>query len=345
MNTEYTPILISAAASIPSFPIGEPEETDTDTRLLDAAHQAICGKFPRMHSFLVVRSGRLIYEKYYNNYHPASLNDLRSATKSFMSILTGIAISRGEMQELDHPVWNQICKFAPNRPDPLWSTITLRQLLTMTSGLYWQTGSKLGEKFIHRFHRSQSWAKFILRLPVQEDLLGKFIYRSPDSHMLSILLTEHTGISAFEYARFHLFGPLGIQHAGWSTCSEGHTTGHIGLSLTSRDMAKFGLMCLRGGTWKDRCIVPGAWLQESWTPRSQPYYSYGRYGYQWWTDTEKGVDFIYAHGHGGQQIILIPELDAVVVFTADSKVSRFRNPRQLLGSYVLPAMKMSRQGK
>lgn len=339
MTNQMTPILVSSVASVPSFPTGEPEKLNTDLSLLDAADHAILHKYPRMHSFLVVRRGKLIYEKYYNGYHPTSLNDLRSATKSFMSVLIGIAISRGEMQDLEQPVWKHVSKFAPHRPDPLWSNITLKHLLTMTSGLYWQTGSKLGEKFIQRFHRSRSWAKFILRLPVQEEMFGTFQYRSTDSHMLSILLTEHTGASAFSYAQTHLFTPLGIRNAAWSSCSEGHTTGHIGLSLTSRDMARFGLMCLHGGTFEGDQVVPELWLRQSFTPESDPYFGYGRYGYQWWSAAEDGVAFTYAHGHGGQQIILIPEFDAVVVFTADSTVNRWRNPRQLLRDYVLPAMK------
>ncbi|USB33755.1 serine hydrolase [Paenibacillus sp. YPG26] len=334
-----TPILVSSAASIPSFPSARPEDLDTDPAWLDDADSLILRKYPRMHSFLVVRRGQLIYEKYYNGYHIASLNDLRSATKSFMSVLIGIALARGEMQDLDSPVWGLVSKYAPSRPDPLWDTITLRHLLTMTSGLYWETGSKLGEKFIHRFHKSRSLARFILRLPVQEEMLGTFQYRSTDSHMLSVLLTEMTGYSAFSYAQSHLFEHLGIYHAGWSASAEGHTMGHIGLSLTSRDMAKFGQMCLNGGIWEGKRVVPEEWLQQSFIPRSEPYFGYGSYGYQWWNGTEDGVHFTYAHGHGGQQIILIPSLEATVVFTADSTVSRWRNPRQLLRNYVIPAMR------
>ncbi|RUT31622.1 class C beta-lactamase-related serine hydrolase [Paenibacillus zeisoli] len=334
-----TPILVSSTASIPSYPSALPDELGTDPALLDAADQAIQRKYPRMHSFLIIRGGKLIYEKYYNGHHISSLHDLRSATKSFMSILIGIAMERGEMLGLDSSVWEQVSKYAPPRPDPLWSTITLRHLLTMTSGLYWETGSKLGERFIHRFHKSRSLARFILRLPVQEERLGVFQYRSTDSHMLSILLTEMTGFSAFSYAQTHLFGPLGIHHAGWSASAEGHTMGHIGLSLTSRDMGKFGQMCLNGGLWEGNRIVSEEWLKQSFTPQSDPYFGYGRYGYQWWSGAEDGVQFTYAHGHGGQQIILIPSLDAVVVFTADSTVSRWRNPRQLLKNYIIPAIR------
>ncbi|MNK64989.1 6-aminohexanoate-dimer hydrolase [compost metagenome] len=336
---QLTPILVSSTASIPSFPSAQPEDLDTDPASLDEADTTILRKYPRMHSFLVVRRGKLIYEKYYNGHQIASLNDLRSATKSFMSVLIGIATQRGEMLDLDSPIWKLVSKYAPHRPDPLWGTITLRHLLTMTSGLYWETGSKLGERFIHRFHKSRSLARFILRLPVQEERLGTFQYRSTDSHMLSVLLTEMTGFSAFSYAQSHLFGHLGIHHAGWSASAEGHTMGHIGLSLTSRDMAKFGQMCLNGGLWEGTRVVSEEWLQQSFAPQSEPYFGYGRYGYQWWSGTEDGVHFTYAHGHGGQQIILIPSLDAAVVFTADSAVSRWRNPRQLLLNCVIPAMR------
>ncbi|MBP2001645.1 CubicO group peptidase (beta-lactamase class C family) [Paenibacillus shirakamiensis] len=334
-----TPILTSSSISFPYFSIRDPEHTGVSSAKILEAHQAIERSYPNMHSFLVIKDNQLIFERYYNQYHAASLHDLRSATKSFISALIGIAVQRGDLPGLEVPVWDKIQKFAPHREDLLWHRITLRHLLTMTSGLYWQTGPKLGERFLHRFEQSRSWMKFILRLPIMEDQLGSFLYRSVDSHLLSMIITEYTGQSAFSYASDHLFTPLDIQNAAWSASPEGHTMGHIGLRLTSRDMAKFGLLYLNHGIWNKSQILDSKWVHNSFTSYSEDFHGFGKYGFQWWNSKEDGVPFSYAHGHGGQQIIVIPSYKAVVIFTSESQVRRWKNPRLLLREFILPALR------
>lgn len=307
-------------------------------RFLFAADNSIRAKYPKMRSMLVAQGGTLRFEKYYGDCGPSSFHDLRSATKSVVSILLGAAAAQKLLPGLDEPVWDSVREFAPNRPDPAWAELTLRELLTMTSGLYWQTGAKLGERFIGRLHRSRKWADFILRLPVVPEQRGKFIYCSPGSHLLSVLLTKWTGMSALEFASKHLFPVLGMSGCRWDSSPEGHSAGHIGLHLTSRDMLKLGLLCLRNGNWNGRALVCPEWLSRSMAPHCDPFHDYGRYGFHWWSANCRGLRYCYAHGHGGQQIHVIPELDAVVVFTAESKVKRFKNPKAILESIIIPGL-------
>lgn len=146
-------------------------------------------------------------------------------------------------------------------------------------------------------------------------------------------------MDAYAYARKYLFEPLDIRHAAWSPSPEGHSMGHIGLYLTSRDMAKFGQCCLDGGQWQGKPVIPETWLKQALTPQVKGYPAFGDYGFQWWTGIQNGSVYALAHGHGGQQIYLFPQLDAVVVFTADSKVSRWKNPRVLLERHILDTLK------
>ncbi|MFC7680564.1 serine hydrolase domain-containing protein [Paenibacillus sp. GCM10028914] len=333
-------ILTSPSVSAPFFPHGEPEEVGCSAELLEAAHQTIQQRYPKMHSFLMVRKGQLIAEKYYGGYHPNALNDLRSATKSFTSILFGMAVHKGELPPIDTPVLPFLKKHATRRIHPLLSRVTFRHLLTMTSGFTWQTGKKLGEPLIHRFHRNQKWASFALSLPVSEEAMGSFQYRSTDSHLLSVALSEATGMDAYTYARHHLFSPLEIHHSAWTPSPEGHSMGHVGLYLTSRDMAKFGQCCLNEGKWNGQQIMPQEWLQTALTSQTAGYPAFGDYGFQWWTGKIDGQSFSLAHGHGGQQIYLFPELDAVIIFTQDSHVSRWKNPRMLLEKFILKAVEL-----
>lgn len=331
-------ILAYPAQTAPFFPSLPPGERGCRTDILEEAHQTILSRYPKMKSFLVVRGGSLIYERYYNGHHAGALNDLRSATKSFTSVLFGMAAGNGLLPPIDAPILPLLGKYAKKTRHPLLERVTFRHLLTMTSGFAWKTGKKLGEPLVHQLHRTRKWTSFALSLPVIEEHMGTFQYRSTDSHLLSVALSEAAGKDAFSYATERLFIPLGIRHAAWTPSPEGHSMGHIGLYLTSRDMAKFGLCCLNGGKWNDAEIIPEGWLKEALAPQTEGYPTFGDYGYQWWTGKMDGQPFSLAHGHGGQQLYLFPGLDTVIVFTQDSRVSRWKNPRMLLEKFVMKSI-------
>ncbi|AIQ44871.1 beta-lactamase [Paenibacillus sp. FSL R7-0273] len=331
-------LLSSPYNTAPAMAQARPEETGTGSSQLEQAHETILKEYPKMHSMLVVRSGKLVYEQYYADYHAGSLNDLRSATKSVVSLLTGIAIGRGELSGTHLTVPDALRSYLPAPSDPLLMQLTLRHLLSMTSGFRWITGSKLGEPLVRNLQRSRRWVQFILNLPLDAENIGCFQYRSSDSHLLSVILSEGTGQDAFSYARQHLFGPLGIKHTAWLPSPEGHSMGHIGLSLTSRDIAKLGICLLGGGLYEGRQVIPQSWLEEAFSKQTDGYPAYGDYGYQFWNGRISGQPYVLAHGHGGQQLWLLPELDSAVVFTAESAVSRWRNPRRLLEQHIIPAM-------
>lgn len=333
------PVLTTPAAIIPAFPTAEPNEHGCNTELLEKAHQTIVRSYPKMYSFLIIRGGKLIQEKYYGNQHEGALNDLRSATKSFISTLFGMAVHQSKLQSIDTSVLPLLKDYVTRRTHPLLERITFRHLLTMTSGFAWQTGKKLGEPLIHRFHRNQKWASYALSLPITEAEMGTFQYRSTDSHLLSVALSEATGMDALTYAKEQLFLSLDINHYAWTPSPEGHSMGHIGLYLTSRDMAKFGQCCLHEGRWNEQQVIPKEWLKEALAPQINGYPAFGDYGFQWWTGKLDGQCFALAHGHGGQQIYLFRELDTVIVFTQDSHVSRWKNPRMLLEQFILKAIK------
>ncbi|TYA11627.1 serine hydrolase [Paenibacillus faecis] len=294
--------------------------------------------YPKIRSLLVWQSGTPRFEAYYNGYDASHLHDLRSATKSVLSLLLGIAHRRGELPGLDQPVWDDVKDHAPARPDPAWSELTLHELLSMTSGLYWQTGPKLGERYIHRFHRSRNWRNFILRLPVVPERRGAFMYCSPCSHLLSVLLSKWTGCTALDYASRHLFQPLNIAGVRWEASPEGYSGGHVGLHMTAEHMLKIGILCLQKGKWEGRALVSPEWIGLACSPQCPPFHTYGRYGYHWWNDESSGIRYSYAHGHGGQQIYVIPDLEAVVASASDSKVRRYKNPKVLLEHHILPAL-------
>ncbi|ANE48896.1 hypothetical protein SY83_12725 [Paenibacillus swuensis] len=292
---------------------------------------------PKLYSFVLVRNGSLVHERYFNETSAETPMDLRSATKSVMSLLIGIAIEEG-LLSLDAKVYDYFPDWVPAQIPPAAEETTVRHLLTMTSGLHWQTGARLGERWIHRMHASKHWVKFILRLPVDPARRDAFLYRSPDSHLLSAILTRVSGMPAHEYAQAKLFAPLGIAGTAWRADPQGHTAGHIGLRLTARDMAKLGQLVLREGDWHGRRVVPAAWIRDAVRPHTEGLPGVGRYGYQWWSGAVGGQEAVFALGHGGQLIYVFPALDLVAVFTGDPDVRRWKHPRALLERYVLPGL-------
>lgn len=335
---ETVPLLSCPQASVPPVPSSSPEEAGISRELLEKAHQTILREYPKMHSMLVAKRGALLWERYYGEGHAAKLNDLRSATKSILSLLAGIAIHRGDMPGPEVPVVRVLDKHVPYLHSEHLPGITLRHLLTMTSGFSWKTGKRLGEPLVAKLHRSRLWGCFALSLPILPEQIGTFQYRSTDSHLISMMLSESTGRAAFSYADEHLFGPLGIRHAAWLTSPEGHSMGHIGLHLTSRDMCKIGMCLLAGGRYAGREIVPGEWLEQALAAQTAGYPGYGDYGFQFWTGTMSGQPYALAHGHGGQQILLLPKLSAAVVFTAESRTGHWKHPRKLVEHYIIPAL-------
>lgn len=339
-----------------------PATSEHSSERLIPAIRKVPDLFPKLRCLLISCNGKLLMEHYFNGCNASTLHDLRSATKSFIGALYGIAHARQQIVAPNEPIAAWFKDILPRRHanDTLWQELTPYHLLTMTTGLHWITGPKLGERYIHAFHKSPSWIRFALRLPIKTEQRGQFKYRSIDSHLLSVLLTRCTGLTADRYAEQHLFKPLHIQHYEWLRSPDGDAAGHIGLMLTGRDMLKFGELMTYRGTWppismapsspesseavdsrqtmSPTQILPDRWANESMAAQSSGYPGFGTYGYQRWNDQLLGHPCSYALGHGGQLIWSIPELKLSLAMASDPKVRRWRHPKTYLEQELLPAI-------
>lgn len=297
-------------------------------------------QMPKVNSLLIVKNGRLVFEQYFNGCTKHDLADILSATKSFTATLIGAALNDGLLDGLDAPISSFIGSRIPDRPNGGLAAgeTSLRQLLTMSSGFHWTTGKRLGEPYVHRMHRSRSWIDFILRLPIDGSTRGRFQYRSADSHLLAAVLAAASGESVFAYAYRKLFRPLGIERVAWPADPQGINAGHVFLRISPRDMAKLGFLYLHNGQWDGQQIVSRAWVAAATTTQSEGLDLYGTYGYHWWVLPSERYTGYYALGHGGQSIIVIPELELIVVTTASPKVSRYKHPKELLDRFILPSI-------
>lgn len=288
-----------------------PEQQGMDSEKLVEALDYIKEEDIRIHSLLIIRNGYVITDAYFYPFAGGSIHDTASVTKSFTSTLTGIAISEGHISGVEKPVLS----FFPDRTvenvDARKEAMTLEDLLTMRSGF--ECVNDPFEATLSQMRESPDWVQFTLDLPMVEEPGTKFVYCSCNSHLLSGIIREATGMSEQDYANGTLFGPLGISNVSWPTDPQGNNHGWGDLRLTPPDMAKLGYLYLNNGTWDGEQIVPAEWVAES-TQKKVSLEEGDGYGYQWWVSGD--VPGIYeARGRGGQRIIVWPDKKIIVVTT------------------------------
>jgi CubicO group peptidase (beta-lactamase class C family) len=304
----------SSQQAEPLFP--EAEGQGFDAELLAEAY-SVAGQIEGMRSLLVARNDVLVAERYYNGHSQSSLHNVQSVTKSVMSALIGIAIDRGYIESVDLPISRYLEPLVDSL-DAEKGKITIRQLLTMTTGLEWQ-GLGGANEFM-RWASAPDQIDYVLDKPLVEPPGTRFNYSDGAAHLLSIILTEATGQSTLQFAQRYLFAPLGIDSRQWPVDNRGYNIGAAGLALTSRDMLRFGMLYLDEGADSGRAIIPPEWVTVSTSARVStheaiPYGSH--YGYLWWSGRAQAGDFYFAMGYGGQFILSLPDLGVVVVATCE----------------------------
>jgi CubicO group peptidase (beta-lactamase class C family) len=295
-------------------------------------------RLPRLKSMIVSWKGEIALERYYHGATRTSPANIKSASKTVISALVGIAIARGEIGG----VGRTLSELLPTETAALDSSkraITVQDLVTMRAGLQSTSFENYGA-----WVSSRNWVRDALRRPVVSPRGdgGPMIYSTGNSHLLSATLTRVSRSSTHAYADRHLFRPLGIQLRGWTTDPQGIYFGGNEMRLTPREMLAFGTLYLNGGMAGSRQVIPREWIDSSWVPRTRSGWSGHEYGYGWWIRSARGYRVYFAWGYGGQFIFVIPELHAVVVTTSDSDVQRERGHNDeihaILDQEIVPAL-------
>lgn len=307
-------VLLSFVQACASDPAG-PKVTGTqgiDNATLNAVFAHARG-MPRGLSLVVQRNGVLVREEYFNGSTQSYVHDVRSVTKSVISILIGIAIEKGFIPSVDEPVGTYLQPLVDDlRPEV--ASVPIRQFLKMSSGLDWHELD--GGDSYDTWVTSDDMIQHVVDLPMVHSPGARFLYSTGASHLLSVVLTEATGQSTSDFAREHLFDPLGIGATTWLQGNRGYNTGGMGLGIRARDMAKIGQLFLDNGSLNGSQVVPAQWISESTAPLLPTRVTVRHYGYLWWIGTVGGETFYLASGYGGQFILIHPGLDLVVVSQA-----------------------------
>jgi CubicO group peptidase (beta-lactamase class C family) len=295
-------------------------------------------KLARLHSLVVSWKGEIALERYYHGATKATPANIKSASKTVMSALVGIAIARGDIRDVDRTIAELLPGDATGL-DSAKRAITVRDLITMRAGIQSTSFENYGE-----WVSSRNWVRDALRRPVvaARGDAGPMIYSTGNSHLLSAALTAASRTSTRAYADRHLFRPLGISLRSWTTDPQGIYFGGNEMRLTPREMLAFGTLYLNGGAVGSRQILAREWIDSSWVPRTRSEWSGHEYGYGWWMRSSRGYRVYFAWGYGGQFIFVIPELHAVVVTTSDADVARERGHNdeihRILDEEIVPAL-------
>lgn len=288
-----------------------------------------------IHSMLLYRHGRLIFEQYFAPYTAETPHSMFSCSKTFTSMLIGIAQEKGLLKLTDH-----VLDFFPDvpveNPNDNLRAMTIRDLLIMGTGhgedtFGYMTSCEDGD-----------WARVFLNRPVDHKPGTYFVYNTGATYMLSAILTRVSGKSTLALAEEWIFQYIGIRGAVWDTCPKGICMGGTGLHIRPRDMLRFGVLMLAGGRWCDRQIIPLKYLQEAQHKQidnynreasQHPCWKVG-YGYQLW---RCAFPAFRADGMGGQYIVMFPALDMVAVFTSALN-GDISYPLDIMEEHLLPAV-------
>jgi CubicO group peptidase (beta-lactamase class C family) len=289
---------------------------------------------PRFRSLLVARHGKLVAENYFGGASSATVFDLRSVTKSVVSMLTGIAIQNGSLPNIDATVGAYID--APYSLDAGDRAVSVRQLLTMSSRYQWNENSA---DDYNLWVLSTDHVQFLLDRR-QTDPAGTFTYNSAAVNLLGQVLQDAVAKPLPDFATEVLFQPIGITSVRWEDLEPNMVNAGSGIKMTAPDLLRFGQLLLQRGRSASRQVVPESWIDAGTTPQFNWREQYGAqrgttYGYLWWVAQPPATVATFAWGYGGQFAYVVPSLDLVVVATTEWQgISAEVNPTTFAGNVL-----------
>lgn len=260
----------------------------------------------------VMKDGKSLAARGFGGASPNRSTNIKSASKSVISALVGMAIDKGLLEGVDQPVAPILRGDLPDDPDPRLEKVTIGHLLSMQSGLERMSGPNYG-----RWVTSRNWVRTALAAPFVGEPGGGMLYSTTSTHLLSAILTKRSGRSTLALAR-EWFAPLeGFAIGGWERDPQGIYLGGNQMAMTPASLVAFGeLYRRRGVTAKGVRLLPEAWIEQSWTPRTASVFNGDGYGYGWFLREMAGEKVAYAWGFGGQMLYIAPARGLTVAMTS-----------------------------
>lgn len=290
------------------------------------------GVYGKVTGLLILNErGKVIHEKYYGFSSRSTINQISSVTKSITSLMVGICLEKGFIKSIDIPIWTYFPEYSKIfERDTLKKTITIRHLLNQTTGLSWEEWkfpyNYASNSLIALLETQTNWVQKFFELPIQCTPGDKFCYNSLASQVISEILSRASGSSFEELTNDFLFKPLSINSYLWDKYPSNNVPAWGGISLTTLDMAKIGLVVLNNGSAWGTQIVPEVWIKNS-TKNLVAFNDSVGYGLHWWVGKQTdGNPLIYAAGYGDQFVYIAPSKGVVIAINSQN-FSDYRWPK------------------
>ncbi|MBM6592540.1 serine hydrolase domain-containing protein [Microvirga pudoricolor] len=298
--------------------------------------------FPSLRTLIISQNGTVLTEEVFRGPAANRPVNVKSASKTILSALVGIAIEKDLLDGVDQPAVALLDRSAPPDPDPRLGRITIGHLLSMRAGLERTSGANYG-----RWIESPNWVRYVLSRPFVDEPGGRMLYSTGSTHLLSAILTRVSRDSTLDLAREWLGKPLDIDVAAWTRDPQGIYLGGNEMALSPRALLRFGEMYRQGGMIDGRRVVPESWVKASWEPRTASPFTGDSYGYGWFIRQAGDHTIYYAWGYGGQMLYVVPSLGLTVVMTSDptapsGRTGYVRDLHALLANGIIPAVSGAR---
>jgi CubicO group peptidase (beta-lactamase class C family) len=295
--------LISALFATPVFAQSAPLEA-----ILDRAD----GLEP-LETVVIAVDGAIVAERGFDGHEVDAPTNIKSASKTVVSALVGIAIDKGLLSGTGQAIAPILAGDIPDDADPRIAAITIGNLLSMQAGLTPTSGPRYGA-----WVKSRNWVRAALAEPFETDPGGPMLYSTGSSHLLSAILTKVAGQSTLASAREWLAPLEGFAIASWTRDPQGIHIGGNEMAMSPRSLLAFGELYRTGGLAADGTrVLSEDWIVQSWTPRTNSRHTGDGYGYGWFFRTIGNEEVKFAWGFGGQMLYIVPELGLTVAMTSD----------------------------
>lgn len=275
---------------------------------------------------VVIKDNHIVLEEYYNTSWAKTILDIRSAGKSITALLLGIAIQEGLIESLDQNVYSLFSEKHNTSINEDYKKIKLRHLLDMASGLDADTDNAATAGFAGQWMAKDDWKPYLLNVPLKNQPGGRFVYADIHALLIGLAIEEAAGMSLKDYAQQKLFDPLGFEPVYWYTNAANQTGAAGNLYLTTMDFAKLGMLITNEGQWAGQQIIQPAYVEALISSKNFPvsdwFFAADFYGMMWYkskrTFGDNEVEYLFASGNGGNQLIVVPDKELVIALTSSA---------------------------
>jgi CubicO group peptidase (beta-lactamase class C family) len=272
---------------------------------------------------VVIKDNELVLEEYYNTFWRNTIHDIRSAGKSITALLLGVALKEGLIDNLDQSVYSLFSEERNERIHEDYKKVKLRDILDMSSGLDADTDSPKTRGHAGQWIARDDWKEYLLNIPMVEKPGERWVYADMNALLIGLAIEEASGMSLRDYAQKRLFSPMGIEQVYWYTNAANQTGAAGNLYLTTLDFAKLGWLVANNGAWGDTQLMDEAYLKKLIAHKKFDLAPFAEsYGFLWYKTTGtfrgKEVEYLFAAGNGGNQLVVFPEQNMVIALTSSA---------------------------